>query len=73
MNTVDVLFDLIGSLVPSSPGDRAGSVPEEPIPLGEIVDTRHWNWFTLPKDEGGPIYIYMYELVVIVKGQIKDR
>ena len=58
VNAVDVLFDLIGSLIPLRPRNGARSVPEEPIPLGEVVCARHWNRFSFPEDERGPIYIY---------------
>ena len=56
MNTVDVLFDLIGGLIPLRPRNGARSVPEEPIAFSEVIRACNWDGFALPEDEGGPIY-----------------
>ena len=72
MDAVDVLLDLVGSLVPFGPWDCAGSVPKKPISLGEIVGTRHRNWFSLPEDERGPIFIYI-RISGDREDQVKDR
>ena len=72
MDAVDIFFDLVRSLVPLGPWDRACPVPEETIPFGEIVGTRHWNWFSLPEDERGPIFIYI-RISGDRESQVKDR
>ena len=72
VDTINVLFDLVRSLVSLGPRYCAGSVPEKPIPLGEIVCARHWNWFSLPDDEGGPIFIYI-RVSGDCEGQVKER
>ena len=43
VNTVDVVLDLVRSLVAFSPWDGASSVPEVTISLGKVVGARDWN------------------------------
>lgn len=59
VNAVDVLLDFVRSLIAFVPWNGAGSVPEVPIPLCKVVCARHGNWFSLPEDEGGPVFIYI--------------
>ena len=52
-------LDLVGRLVPFGPRNCAGFVSEEAIALGKVVRACHWTWFSLPRDERRPIYIYI--------------
>lgn len=72
VDTVDVLLDRVRSLVAFGPRYCARSVPEEPIAFGKVVRACHGDWFSLPEDEGGPIYIYI-RISVDREGLVKDR